>query len=29
MDRIREDGRLGKNDAEKIKNFIARMEVAV
>jgi F-type H+-transporting ATPase subunit alpha len=29
MDRIRQDGRLGKNDMEKIRNFIAQVEVAV
>jgi F-type H+-transporting ATPase subunit alpha len=29
MDRIRQDGRLGKNDTEKIRNFIAKVEVAV
>lgn len=29
MDRIRQDGRLVKNDADKIRDFIARAEVAV
>ncbi len=28
MDRIRQDGRLGKNDADRIKEFIARVEAA-